>query len=149
MSVSVATTNCASISGLSCSPHGERETWCSDSPVLLVCGATPAVTCGWRRAMPDPALRDKLARIAYEAERGLGVFYGVLWEAANDSDRRRTYRIIDALLASEEWQDMDAVVRMARKDHEGCDGKAVDEDETAPCGVCATLARLETVRGTT
>ena len=48
-----------------------------------------------------PTLRDRLAKIVYEAERGLGAFYGVSWEDANDSDRRRIYRVIDALLASE------------------------------------------------
>ena len=59
--------------------------------------------------MPDPALRDRLAKIAYEAERGLGTFYEGPWEDAYTSDRRRAYRIVDALLTSEEWQAREAV----------------------------------------
>lgn len=49
------------------------------------------------------------------------------------------------LRASEQWQAMESVVRMAKKDHEHCDGKAIDEDEEAPCGMCAALARLDAV----
>ena len=119
--------------------------------------------------MPDPTLRDRLAKIAYEAERGLGVFYGVLWEAANDSDRRRAYRIIDALLASEEWSAREAVIEAYRRCEESrgvfscvyphdnrCPKARADTPAQGPgewrceCGreeLDAALARLAAVKG--
>jgi len=105
--------------------------------------------------MPDPTLRDRLAKIAYEAERGLGVFYGVLWEAANDSDRRRAYRIIDALLASEEWLVREAVVDMARETWDSVPSSYDHNDSMVRRHAAALndlgvlLARLAAARGTT
>ena len=105
--------------------------------------------------MPDPALRDRLAEIVYEAERGLGVFYGVLWEAANDSDRRRAYRIIDALLASEEWRAREEVLTMAQETWDSVSASYDRKDPMIKRHAAALndlgvlLARLAEVRGTT
>jgi len=59
--------------------------------------------------------------------------------------------IADALLASEEWLAREALIRAAKREHEGCDGVGIDleEEASAPCALCHYLARLAAVRGTT
>ena len=104
--------------------------------------------------MPDPTLCARLAKIAYEAERGLRAFYGVTWDAADAEDRRRAYRIIDALLASEEWQAREAVVDMARETWDSVPSSYDHNDSMVRRHAAALndlgvlLARLAAMRGT-
>jgi len=105
--------------------------------------------------MPDPTLRDRLAKIAYEAERGLRAFYGVTWDAADAEDRRRAYRIIDALLASEEWRAREEVLTMAQETWDSVSASYDRKDPMIKRHAAALndlgvlLARLAEVRGTT
>ena len=96
----------------------------------------------------EPTLRDRLAKIVYEAERGLGVFYEVLWEDAYTSDRRRAYRIVDALLTSEEWQDLEQVAMFAANVSKRVTARAFDFAERDNARLGEALARLAATRGT-
>ena len=93
--------------------------------------------------MPDHILRDRLIALVDPFLRGL-------------RDRLPTVdvqaaSIVNALLVSEEWQAREAVIRAAKREHEGCDGVGIDleEEASAPCAMCHYLARLAAVRGTT
>ena len=89
--------------------------------------------------MPSPTLRDRLIEIIVKAI----VDSGPLGDHPPN--------IADALLASEEWQAREAVVKAATREHEHCDGVGVDldEEDSAPCAMCHYLARLAAMRGTT
>jgi len=92
--------------------------------------------------MPNPALHARLVTIAKIAV--MKKFHSSLLDDEAEG-------IADALLASEEWEAREAVVKAATREHEHCDGVGVDldEEDSAPCAMCHYLARLAAVRGTT
>ena len=94
--------------------------------------------------MTDPALRDRLAKIMVDA----WPFRDIPpWKEMQEKDRIHWRTVADALLASEEWEAREAVVKCAQD---------LDEymgSDASPTSVWlefrAALARLAAMRGTT
>ena len=100
--------------------------------------------------MPNPALRDRLARILF------GTFNEeVLYLTASTRIQNRYLHMADALLASEEWLVREAVVDMARETWDSVPSSYDHNDSMVRRHAAALndlgvlLARLAAARGTT